>query len=461
MALEGLRLNGEFRMDRKVRSGDFGFDTWIGTSLITNEEVIIKCGKEDNDGLLAHEIKIYEELAGGIGVPSVHWFGLDNGHLFMVRDGPYFNLENYFNGVGRKFTLKTVLFLADQILSRIEYIHSKHIVHGEIKPGNFMMATDKLTVYITGFGLGRKFWDSKADKHKPFKTGRDFTGTLRFASIHRHEGVVPSRRNDIEEVFYTLIYFLCGSLPWQGIEATTKEERRERVFGMKKNIPTSELCAGLPEEVADGLDYARSLGFDERPDYDRLRTAFRKLFVEEGFQHDFSLDWRVQTYDTGLAADIKESLSHIQRAEDYCIKIHSHTEVVSDPKLWLGAFELHQTLMRRYIDFFRASQHPDASNDLRQLPSGLNMPERTWERGILGFLKLKDSQPLIWPFLRSYVMFAHAMLAELHETVPAYENEWSKYLGELDSYRGEFERGAGHDGVDALAIAALSIDDAA
>jgi len=247
--------------------------------------------------------------------------------------------------------------------------------------------------------------------------------------------VEQSRRDDMEMFALALIYLLRRSFPWQGIRAATKEERRERIFLMKKTIPTSELCAGLPKEFADGLDYARSLGFDERPDYDRLRTAFRKLFVEKGFQHDFSLDWRVQTYDTGLAAHINYTLPCIETDEEDCIKIHNDREVISDHKIWRRAFELHQTLIRRYIDFFRASQHPDASNDLRQLPSELNMPERTWERGILGFLKLKDSQPLIGPYLRSYVMFAHAMLAELHETVPAYENEWSKYLRELHSYR--------------------------
>jgi serine/threonine protein kinase len=58
----------------------------------------------------------------------------------MIMDLLGRSLEDLFNFCGRKFSLKTVLVLAFEMISRVEMIHSKgHIVHRDIKPENFLM----------------------------------------------------------------------------------------------------------------------------------------------------------------------------------------------------------------------------------------------------------------------------------------------------------------------------------
>lgn len=90
-----------------------------------------------------YETKLYRILQGGVGVPNVHWFGVEGDYNVMVIDllGP--SLEDLLNYCKRKFSLKTVLMLADQMLQRIEFIHSRHFLHRDIKPDNFLIGIGK------------------------------------------------------------------------------------------------------------------------------------------------------------------------------------------------------------------------------------------------------------------------------------------------------------------------------
>jgi casein kinase 1 len=88
----------------------------------------------------------------------------------------------------------------------------------------------------------------------------------------------------MESLGYVLMYFLRGSLPWQGLKAATKRQKYEKISEKKMSTPIELLTKGYPLEFTTYFQYCRSLRFDDKPDYSYLRKVFRDLFAREGEQ---------------------------------------------------------------------------------------------------------------------------------------------------------------------------------
>lgn len=300
-----LRVGNKYRLGRKIGSGSFG-DIFLGTNITSGEEVAIKLESvKTKHPQLLYESKLYKILSGGVGIPTVRWFGVEGDYNVMVLDllGP--SLEDLFNFCSRKFSLKTVLMLAEQMLARVEYLHSKSFIHRDIKPDNFLMGLGKKAnqVHAIDFGLAKKYRDPKTHQHIPYRENKNLTGTARYASINTHLGIEQSRRDDLESIGYVLMYFNRGSLPWQGLKAANKKQKYEKISEKKMSTPVELLCKGFPSEFASYLNYTRSLRFDDKPDYAYLRKLFRDLFVREGFQYDYVFDWTILKYQESMPQD--------------------------------------------------------------------------------------------------------------------------------------------------------------
>ncbi|KAM0969616.1 hypothetical protein ACFX13_018112 [Malus domestica] len=291
-------IGGKYKLGRKIGSGSFG-EIFLATHTDTFEIVAVKIenGKTKHPQLL-YEAKLYKILQGGSGIPNIKWSGINGEDNVLVLDllGP--SLEDLFVYCGRKFSLKTVLMLADQMITRIEFAHSKGFLHRDIKPDNFLMGLGRKAnqVYIIDFGLAKRYRDATTNRHIPYRENKNLTGTARYASCNTHLGIEQSRRDDLESLGYVLLYFLRGSLPWQGLKADTKKQKYDKICEKKLSTPIEVLCKSHPVEFASYFHYCHSLTFDQRPDYGFLKRLFRDLFSREGYEFDYVFDWTIIKY---------------------------------------------------------------------------------------------------------------------------------------------------------------------
>lgn len=295
-----IRIGGKYRLGKKIGKGSFG-DIFLGINIQNNEEVAIKLENlNTRHPQLSYESKVIKLLQTNEGFPTLNWYGTEGGYNILIIDllGP--SLEDLLNYCNRKLSLKTVLMIAEQILARIETVHNKNILHRDIKPDNFLIGLgDKSkTVYLIDFGLSKKYRDSKNLAHIPMLTGKSLIGTARYASINTHIGLEQGRRDDIESAFYMLAYFLMGNLPWQGVIAGSKQEKYTRIMDRKRDALSNGSYHELPSELLSILTYAKSLKFEDKPDYVYLRALIRDLMNKERMSTDFIFDWTIRNYTT-------------------------------------------------------------------------------------------------------------------------------------------------------------------
>ena len=247
--------------------------------------------KEGGQNLLESEAYFLCYLKG-YGIPSVKSYGFSGNYNIMVMELLGKSLEELFQECKKKLSLKTVCFLAQQMLDRMEFIHNKHIIHIDIKPDTFVMGLNMShIVYILGFCLSKKYRSSRRQQHIRFCSNKKLTGTARYASINALKGCEQSRRDDLEAIGYVLMYFLRGSLPWQGLKVNKGEDRYKKIYQKKKATKAEELCKDFPSELCDYINYTRNLDFEADPDYDYLRGLFASIMEKNSIEYDFYFKW--------------------------------------------------------------------------------------------------------------------------------------------------------------------------
>ena len=223
------------------------------------------------------------------GIPKIRSLMQTTSYNILIMELLGSSLDTIFAKCEKKFSLGTVLLLGYEIVSLLEDLHKVGFIHRDIKPNNFLVGkgANSNKIYLTDFGLSRYY--VKNGKHIEFSSNKNLIGTLRYASINMHLGIEPTRRDDLESVGYMLIYFLKGILPWQGIKNKSESDHITLIGNMKIGTNLDKLCNDLPKQLKEYIKICRELGFDEEPNYTKLKDLFLSAAKDNNIKLKY--DW--------------------------------------------------------------------------------------------------------------------------------------------------------------------------
>ena len=290
----------KFKLGKLINTSPFGW-VYEGKNLVKNIPVAIKIEKTSNNNLLESEAYILMDIKG-FGIPEIISFGKYGNFKILIEELLGKSIQILWNSCPYKkdplgknnIFMKDICLLAIQGIERLKYIHSKNVIHRDIKPQNFLIGRNNPNdIYLIDFGLAKKYRSSRTGKHIRFSKLNYLIGSIAFSSHNAIKGYESSRRDDLESFCYMLIYLAkCGVTPWKELQyLEDKNEAMKYIIKMKLEITDKNLCKGLPNEFIHYLKYVRKLDFEQEPDYQYLIGLFTSMLSKNEMKKNLTFFW--------------------------------------------------------------------------------------------------------------------------------------------------------------------------
>ncbi|XP_047467461.1 tau-tubulin kinase 2 isoform X1 [Mugil cephalus] len=286
-----------WKVVKKIGGGGFG-EIYEAMDLLTRVSVALKVeSAQQPKQVLKMEVAVLKKLQGKDHVCRFVGCGRNDRFNYVVMELQGRNLADLRRSMSRgTFSISTTLRLGRQILEAIESIHSVGFLHRDIKPSNFAMGrfpSTCRTCYMLDFGLARQFTNS-CQEVRPPRPVAGFRGTVRYASVNAHKNKEMGRHDDLWSLFYMLVEFLVGQLPWRKIKD------KEHVGKVKEDYDHTQLLRHLPSEFDLFLDHISSLDYFTKPDYQLLMLVFDNSMKTYNVVENDPYDWERTSTDGSL-----------------------------------------------------------------------------------------------------------------------------------------------------------------
>ena len=283
-------LANKYEILKRISEGSFG-SVYKAKNIRTGELVAIKIERKNDNNIntIKSEAKIYQYLAKQHGFPQLKWYGTTDQFNYLVINLLVCSLTKLTKIQG-SLSLKTILLIGIQLIQRIETLHSKYLLHRDVKPDNFLLGSNN-TLYLIDFGFCKRYEHDGQHIEETNKNTATLIGTANFVSLNVHKGIEPSRRDDLESCIYILFYMFLtidaksnSNLNWFNIKDLKK------MVNLKEQL-TNTTDQIVPSFIKKMLDNVRALSFKEVPNYGYLIDILEKVFKENNIINDGVYKW--------------------------------------------------------------------------------------------------------------------------------------------------------------------------
>ncbi|XP_052437267.1 tau-tubulin kinase 2 isoform X1 [Carassius gibelio] len=380
----GILVKDRWKVLKKIGGGGFG-EIYEALDLMNCISVALKAeSAQQPKQVLKMEVAVLKKLQGKDHVCRFVGCGRNDRFNYVVMELQGRNLADLRRSMNRgTFTVSATLRLGLQMLEAIESIHSVGFLHRDIKPSNFAMGqfpSTCRTCYMLDFGLARQFTNS-CQEVRPPRPVAGFRGTVRYASVNAHKNKEMGRHDDLWSLFYMLVEFLVGQLPWRKIKD------KEQVGKLKETYDHRLMLKHLPPEFSVFLEHISNLDYFTKPDYQLLRTVFENSMRTYNVLENDPYDWEKMSSDSPLTITAAANTPQ------------HHTRLTPAQMGIVNASQLPGDLKENTDEVLQDEQLSDGDNARPEnLPGSPNLPLRNQETDVWEGLDRNRNQicPAVW-----------------------------------------------------------------